>query len=253
MLLIRHGRMAVARMLLPELSTIHEQFLALSRIAREQFSDSLAGKLLLRSQLDAEGTAAVVAASIAGAASLCVDADADRLREGLRAGFVDFVIGALDEALRILKNEIRRARAVSVGLTTAPGPGIDAMIERGLQPDLLSAIPQHQADVFLERGAASPPLPSSSEPGTSILEWLAVEEPARTMPRVAELASASLDPALADTPARLRWLAQSPRYLGRSFARQQCLRMTAGEIAVFTPQIHDAYSSVKITRDGEVL
>jgi urocanate hydratase len=233
-------------MLLPELSTVHDQFLALS-----QFGHPLRGKLLLRSQLDAGGIAAVIAASIAGAASLCVDADADRLREGLRAGFIDFVVGDLDESLRILKNELRRARPVSVGVTVNPARSIAAMIERGLQPDLLSAISPPHASMFKERGAVVVPAHAVVEAETSLLEWSVAENPARTVSRLAELAAAAIDPMRTDTPPRRRWLEQSTRYLGRSFAMRQCLRMTAAEIARLLPSAHVEFPAAKITRDGQ--
>jgi hypothetical protein len=245
--------MSVARMQLPELSTIHDRFLSLSQTSRDLWRESLGGKLLLRSQLDADGIGVLVAASVAGAASLCVDADADRLREGLRGGFVDFVVATLDEALRILKNEIRRARPVSVGLIAAPEACINAMIERGLQPDLLSTVPERQANVFLERGAISLPLQIPPVPETSLVGWSVAGDPARAMRNIAELASVSLDPQRADTAARRRWLAQSPRYLGRSFATRQCLRMMAAEIADFLPLVRAEFPAVKITRDGEAV
>lgn len=241
------------RMHLPELSTIHDRFLSLSQTSRDPGRESLGGKLLLRPLLDADGIAVLVAASIAGAASLCVDTEADRLREGLRGGFVDFVVSTLDEALRILKNEIRRARPISVGLTGDPQSCIDAMIERGLQPDLLSAIPERQANIFLERGAISLPLQIPPEPDTSLLQWSIVKDATGAMPNIAELASASLDSARNDTVARRRWLAQSPRYLGRSFATRQCLRMTVTEIADFLPHVHAEFSAAQITRDGEAV
>ena len=250
---MRRGRMSMARMALPELTQIHERFLALGQIARERFGDSLGGRLLLGSQLDPEGVATVIASSVTGAASLCVDANADRLREGLRAGFVDFVVANLDEALRILKNEIRRARPVSVGVTAQPEPAIDAMIERGLQPDLLCAIPPKRASVLLERGAVSLPFQLQAEPETSILAWTVAEGSARTMRSIAELASAALDPARNDTTARRRWLERSPRYLGRPFAAQQCMRMTSAEAAAFVERAHGAFPAARITRDGQTL
>lgn len=238
-------------MLLPELTQIHEQFLSLSHIARERSADSLGGKLLLRSGIDASGLGIVVAASIAGAASLCVDANADFLREGLRAGFIDFVVGNLDEALRILKNEIRRALPVSVGLAADPEPCMDAMIERGLQPDLLSALPQRQAKTFLERGALALPEHATFDSITSLLEWTVTENAARSMPRMARMAGESLDPARDDTSARRRWLEQSPRYLGRAFGRRQCLRMIGPEAAAFLSRVHSEIPSSKITRHGD--
>ncbi len=238
-------------MLVPELTSIHEQFLALSQIAHDRFGGALGGKLLLGSRLDAERIAAVIGASIAGAASLCVDADAGRLREGLRAGFVDFVVATPDEALRILKNEIRRARPVAVGLTADPEPCIDAMLSRGLQPDLLCGILQRQAEVLLERGASPLPRQTTPEPGTALLAWSLTENPATAMRSLADLASASLDPQRNDTAARRRWLEQSPRYLGRSFATRQCLRMGNPEIAGFVPRARAEFPDAKITRDGE--
>ncbi len=237
-------------MLLPELTEIHEQFLALSQVVHDRFGGPPGGKLLLQSQLGAEGIAAVIAASIAGAASLCVDADADRLREGLRSGFIDFVVATLDEALRILKNEIRLARPVAVGLTADPEPCIDALLSRGLQPDLLSRIPESQKSIFLLRGAVVVP-PQNPAQGNSLLAWSVRENPARAMRSLAELASAWLDPQRNDTAARRRWLEQSPRYLGRSFATRQCLRMGNPEIAGFVPRARAEFPEAKITRDGE--
>ena len=238
---------------LPELSTIHDQFLSISQIGRAQGRESPGGKLLLRSGLDAEGIALLSGASISGAASLCVDADADRLREGLRGGFVDFVVAALDEALRILKNEIRRARAISVGLAGDPDASLKAMIERGLQPDLLSAVPPDQARIFEERGAIAVSEALIPDAEISLLGWTAVEDPARAMRNIADLASGSLDPQRADTAARRRWLAQSPRYLGRTYATRQCLRMTAAEIAVFLARVQAELPAAQITRNGEAV
>jgi hypothetical protein len=242
--------MSVALMLLPKLTEIHDQFLSLTRVDREHFADSLGGKLLLRSGFDVDGIAAVVAASIAGAASLSVDADAERLRQGLRAGLCDFVVGHLDEALRILKNELRQARPVSVGLAADPAPCIGEMIERGLQPDLLSALAEGQARIFIERGAIALPA-DEPHPDTSLIEWTVATDPAKLMPRIARIVSGSLDSARRDTLARRRWLDQSPRYLGRAFASRQCLRAMDAEIAALLPLVHAEIPSAAITRDGE--
>jgi hypothetical protein len=242
--------MSVARMQLPELTDIHDNFLALSRFARERFGDTLGGKLLLRSPFDVDGIATVIGASIAGAASLCLDADGDRLRGALRSGFVDFVVATLDEAVRILKNEIRRARSVSVGVATNPETCLNSMIERGLQPNLLSGL-QHEAMILQDRGG----IVITGQPGpdaeTSLLEWSVVDNAARAMQHLAGLAAESLDSHRDDTGARHRWLAQSPRYLGRSFASRQCLRMTAGEIADFLSHARSELPAAQITRDGE--
>ena len=236
----------LALMLLPELTAVHDQFLSLSRIGRVHFSDSLGGKLLLRSGFDPEGIAVIVAASVAGAVSLCVAAAGENLREGLRSGLIDFIVANLDEALRILKNEIRRARPISVGLSADPEPTIAEMIDRGLQPDLLSAVLQHHAIIFVERGAIA--LPERFSSNDEILTWTVAENPAQSLPRIARTAAESLDPTREDTTARRRWLEQSPRYLGRAFGPHQCLRMTEPEIAAFPPRLDSEIPAAKITR-----
>jgi hypothetical protein len=236
---------------LPELSAIHDTYLSLSRIAHERYAGSLGGKLLLRSSFDPDGVATVLSASLTGAASLCVDADADRLRQGLRAGLCDFVVSHLDEALRILKNELRRSLPVSVGLTADPEHTLDAMIERGLAPDLLSALPETQGRTFLEWGAIALSEAARPDPSTSLVEWSVAADPARSMPRIARLASGSLDPTRDATPARQRWLAQAPRYLGRAFGQRQCLRMTGEELASFLALVHAEIPAAAITRDGQ--
>jgi hypothetical protein len=235
----------------PELARVHDRYLSIAGVAREQFHDTLGGKLLLRSVWNADGIAAVIAASVAGAASLCVDADADGLRQGLRSGFIDFVVGNLDEALRILKNELRRGLPVSVGLAVNAEDCIAAMIDRGLQPDLLSAVPQLFASSFLERGAMTLLEVNPADGSASILHWTIADDPARSMPRMARIASDCLEPARIDTPSRRRWLERSPRYLGRTFGPRQCLRVTEAEITAFLSRVRSELPSAIVTRDGE--
>src|SRR5947209_11758122 len=67
----------------------------------------LAGRLLYAGQMDEDGRALIVAANIAGAASLCATSDQQQQKQAVRDGVVDFLVTSLDEALRILKNEIR--------------------------------------------------------------------------------------------------------------------------------------------------
>jgi hypothetical protein len=234
----------------PELFTIHEKFLLLSGIARERFDGTLAGKLLMREGFDANGVAALVAGSVAGAASLCVDEDGARLRAGLRAGFCDFVVGHLDEALRILKNEVRRALPVSVGLTAEPETCLRAMEERGVQPDLLS-MAGAAAQLFVERGAVLLPELREHDGETSLLCWSVAAEAGRTMPQIARIAAEALDAGRADTPARRRWLETAPRYLGRAFAGRQCVCMTETEAAAFSERARADVPDVTIHDGGK--
>jgi hypothetical protein len=101
------------------------------------------GRLVLVRGLDAEGRAMSVAASIAGAACLAVDSRAEVCRTTLRAAACDFVVNSVDEALRILKNEIRKRKPVSVALAMPEAVALSELAERGVVPD-----------VFVETGGA---------------------------------------------------------------------------------------------------
>lgn len=238
---------------LPALGQIHDRFLALSRMARENFGGTLAGKLLLRTGFDADGIAVLIGASVAGAASLCVEADGNLLREGLRAGLCDFLVGNPDESLRILKNEIRRGRAVSVCLEADAEECLAEMAERGVQPDLVAPEPLREAaaiGIFVERGAFVLTPEDESLPESSLLQWTTTAQPALTLPRIAQIAAEALNPARADTPARRRWLESAPRYLGRAFGARLCVRMMAGENGHFLERVRAEVPTALVTQDG---
>jgi urocanate hydratase len=74
--------------------------------------------------------------SIAGGTSLLLDPDTAAVKSVFRQGGVDFVVNTLDEALRVLKNEIRKHRPVSVALEGALQPALPELRERGVLPDL---------------------------------------------------------------------------------------------------------------------
>ena len=65
----------------------------------------------------------------------------DAAREAVCNGTVDFAVNTLDEALRILKNEIRKQQAVSVLLQSDVSPALAEAADRGAQPDLIAWSP----------------------------------------------------------------------------------------------------------------
>lgn len=95
-----------------------------------------AGKLLLCCGSGCAQTGAPTAVSIAGGTTVAIDSDAAAMKSAMRAGYLDFVVNTLDEALRTLKNEIRQKRPLSVGLIADVETTLAEMVERGLQPDL---------------------------------------------------------------------------------------------------------------------
>lgn len=245
--------MTVAPMKLPALPAIYEQYETVSRLREERFSHSLAGKLLLRSCLNADGLADVVATGIAGGCAVCVEPNAESLREALRAGLCDFVVGLLDEALRILKNELRRGRPISVGITADPESTLAEMTVRGLQPDLVSLPPGEPLRIFVERGAVRLPAHEGPEPDNILVEWTIAEPAARVMPGIARIAETSLDAKRPDTPLRKRWLESAPRHLGRAFAACHCVRMTPAEASVFVTAARAQFPALHIASGGSAL
>ena len=162
-------------------------------------SPALGGKLVYAGAIDDDGRALIAAANIAGAASLCATANILDQKQAVRDGIVDFLVTSLDEALRILKNEIRKHQPVAVCIA-APAAEIESqMAERGVLPDLLRPA-GHAQD--------SRPTPDD----VALVSWSVSSSPARWMPKLDAFA---LECAGGLPESTRRWLQMAPRYLGR--------------------------------------
>ncbi len=106
--------------------------------ANKHFGGSLEGKLIVSGGMGGMGGAQPLAATMAGAAFLGIDVDAERIKKRLKTGYCDFMVNTLDEALRILKNAVRKKEAISVGLVGNCADIIPELAERGVVPDLLT-------------------------------------------------------------------------------------------------------------------
>src|SRR6267154_2924104 len=84
------------------------------------------------------GGAQPLAATMNGAAFLGIEADPERIKRRLKAGYCDVMVTSLDEALRILKNAVRKREATSVGLVGNCADLIPELAKRGVLPDLLT-------------------------------------------------------------------------------------------------------------------
>jgi urocanate hydratase len=183
-------------------------------------SHALGGRLVYAGELSGQASQLIRAANIAGAASLTVSAAPGDLREAMRSGVIDFIVTSLDEALRILKNEIRKQQAVAVGVRCEPAEMGHEMMLRGVQPDLLMAcpaaiLPLCARTAFLERGA-QPVEPAAEDPQSPLHIW---PVPAAWNARLNELDTKLLGLLPADAMAVRRWLRLSPRYLGHAARR----------------------------------
>jgi hypothetical protein len=188
----------------------------------------LGGRLLLvgdsGSPADQHATETLVrAANIAGAGTLLLESDQRRGRDWVRSGACDFLVTTLDEALRILKNELRRKQPTAVCLPGDRVAAVEQCIARGVQPALLYLPGLDQdAQALVERGAlmvagssledAEGDLFSADGRLWRMVSWSA---PPRLLAEVDALALASMGGMALE--ARRRWLARSPQYLGREY------------------------------------
>jgi urocanate hydratase len=106
--------------------------------AEKHFGGDLTGKLIVSGGMGGMGGAQPLAATMAGACFLGIDVDAERIKKRLKTGYCDFMVNNLDEALRILKNAVRKKEAVSVGLVGNCADVIPELAERGVLPDILT-------------------------------------------------------------------------------------------------------------------
>jgi urocanate hydratase len=104
----------------------------------KHFGGDLAGKLVVSGGMGGMGGAQPLAATMAGACFLGIDVDAERIKKRLKTGYCDFMVNNLDEALRILKNALRKKEAISVGLIGNCADVIPELAQRGLLPDILT-------------------------------------------------------------------------------------------------------------------
>ncbi|MGC8548970.1 MAG: hypothetical protein ACP5M4_04635 [Acidobacteriaceae bacterium] len=252
-------------LLTPAVADVFDAYAALEQMAAQRgmaepgHAAWLGGWLVAVLDVDVQGIAALVAGAVAGAAVLAVDAQRERVKELLRYGICDFVVNDLDEALRILKNEVRKKQPVSVCLSADPEKTALEMVERGLQPEVLAGQHVVWAATLVERGALW--LEDGSEHGAELgtmVTWRLRNQTAAwaagpVLARVDELASAMLEDAAEGTALRRQWLQRAPRYLGRKLAAQRCVRMSDAEVSRLVEALgrdQALAAQMVVTRDG---
>jgi hypothetical protein len=208
-------------------------------------SGNLASKLVFSAGHGASATGLPAAVSILGGTSLIVDPDAAMVKSVLRQGGVDFVVNTLDEAVRVLKNEIRKHTPLSVVLVADMEAVAREMAERGIVPDLEVQI------VGIEEVHDVVPSPSILrlfqnaglvKPSEALVRWLdehGWEERAVEVESIANLRT--LDVRLiellsGDDSARLQWLRRIPQYQRPS--------VDTGRILWLAPSESDLFSAV---------
>ncbi len=224
---------------------VYRNYVALTKAGAFAGDSGLGGKLVLAGALEsASGVELVTAANIAGAASLVASSDAQALRQALRDGVADFLVNSLEEALRILKNEIRKRQAVSVAVSVSREHLIEEMVRRGVQPDLLpaedsGAVGEANPEAFVRAGAR---LLVAEPDQRSYVTWSVEQGAAQWLPQLDECARAVIS---AEDAARQRWLRLATRYLGRPAQRQHGVAMSAEERGAFEARVSELVSEAE--------
>jgi urocanate hydratase len=215
-----------------ELAAVYRLYAALA--GRMDPATGLGGKLLFAGEMDAAGCRLVRAANIAGAATLAATADQALQRQAIREGVIDFLVTSLDEALRILKNEIRKRQTVAVGVALAPETILRQMGKRGVLPDLLPPASSPGADAsefarFLAAGAQRVEAQSMPQGRT----FFSASVPSGFPLCLDEFATLLAEGLAPEDHLNQRWLRLSPRYLGpgaRRIRSFECSQETASKL-----------------------
>jgi urocanate hydratase len=228
--------------------------------ALAQLRPEWGGGLILSTGLSPAGTVLPLASNIAGAVSLSIDQNPDRMRDVVRSGVVDFVVHSLDEAIRAMKNEVRKRAPLSVALNAPPIETLEEVLARGLAPQLFANFLPWQPRIsnaaeklrslgaelvhFAARSTAS--ASAGFRSGASIVEPLLLSRSWRlrtysfqTSSELRRFDTLALDRLAADDRLRRRWLEAAPRILQRQRPPQRCLWVSPAEEAALAPAVKD--------------
>ncbi len=141
-------------------------------------SGDLSGRTILTAGLGGMGGAQPLAATLAGAAILCVEVDPERIRRRLETRYLDEASDSLEDALERVRAAAREGRALSVGLLgnaaevvpelarrgerfdfvtdqTAAHDPLNGYVPAGLSVDEAAALRSSDADAYLQRARES--------------------------------------------------------------------------------------------------
>jgi len=101
-------------------------------------SADLSGRTILTAGLGGMGGAQPLAATMAGAAILCVEVDPARIERRLETRYLDRSTDSIDEALQLIAEAAGEGRALSVGLLGNAAEVVPELVRRGAAFDLVT-------------------------------------------------------------------------------------------------------------------
>ena len=125
----------------------------------------LTGRTILTAGLGGMGGAQPLAATMSGAAILCVEVDPSRIERRLKTRYLDEVAESLDDAVRRVRAAAEEGRALSVGLLANAAEVVPELARRGERFDLVT-----------DQTAAHDPLTGYVPAGLGVEEAAALRE-----------------------------------------------------------------------------
>ncbi|HEX8944871.1 MAG TPA: urocanate hydratase [Gemmatimonadaceae bacterium] len=107
-------------------------------VARAHYGGSLAGRFVLTAGLGGMGGAQPLAATMNGAAILCVEVDEARVDKRLETRYCDRKTRSVDEALAWIREATSDKKGLSVGLVGNAADVLPELVRRGVTPDVLT-------------------------------------------------------------------------------------------------------------------
>lgn len=198
------------------------------------------GALILSLGLDPQGAAVALASNLAGAVCLSLEEDPALAHEALRSGACDFVVNTLDEAIRAMKNEVRKHLPLSVGLQGNRAQLLAELLERGVAPQLVTDPTANPANtpaniqslaILVEQGSTQIDF-SSDERLTPFLSqrgWTAETFPLATAAALREFDAQAATLLPPDDTLRRSWLNSARRLFPRERPPTRTLWVTPQE------------------------
>jgi urocanate hydratase len=129
-------------------------------LGRQHYGGSLAGRWILTGGLGGMGGAQPLAATLAGASMIAVEAQDSRIEKRLETGYLDRRATSLDEALAMVEAAKRGGPPVSVGLLGNAAEVFPEILARGIRPDAVT-----------DQTSAHDPVNGYVPAGWSVAEW----------------------------------------------------------------------------------
>jgi urocanate hydratase len=101
-------------------------------------SADLAGRTILTAGLGGMGGAQPLAATLTGAAILCVEVDPARIERRLQTGYLDQATESLDDAVRLVREAASVRQPLSIGLLGNAAEVVPELVARGERFDLVT-------------------------------------------------------------------------------------------------------------------